>query len=312
MSESTSDSLDFSSDDSFVQEYNNKRLQELKNAIVPVQSQTDLEDKCSKSFHDHFVLLINPNIQETCHSFDSVYKLGTVIGDGGFGIVVQATNLITGKDVALKIQKHVEPSHVDVFRKEINNLKELLSSCSSFVCIEGWGMYQGKMFIAMEYLQGTTLTKYIEGADLMVKFVHGNDALSFDEFYNIASQLVIEVEYLHSKGMAHTDIKPENIMIHKGLVKIIDFGLGCSKQLNCHSGGTRKYMPRHIDTSLKGRQQADWYALGLTLIELATSKDAYLTSYFGPIQDYIKTLSLDKRIKTFIINVLDRADLQED
>lgn len=286
-------------DDSFIKKYEQQRLQELKQLSPRRDTKADdLEKKCSLNFHDHFAIMIGLEFTETCYGFDNVYELGQVIGEGSFGKVVKCRNKLTGNTVALKIQKGAEQNNVNMFRKELENLKKILKTCQSFVCIEGWGLYKGKIFIAMNYLQGKTLTDYIEENDTK---------MSYSEFKELANQLVSEVDSIHEQGLAHTDIKPDNIMIHNGQLRIIDFGLGCSKDSGCHSGGTPKYMPHDLDTTFTGRQKADWYALAMTLTELAVNSPIYLANFQESLEKYVETLNINKDTKEYILDVLDRA-----
>jgi hypothetical protein len=239
----------------------NKRVKEtdswIDNAIKRRKEvMTDLIPQESCILFDDFVILINPKITQACTTFDSVYDLGNLISSGAFGNVMKATNKLTGKQVAIKFQ--TKNANDDMFHTEIVNLKAVLNRCKSFVCIEGWGMRHGRVFIAMEYLKGITLRQFIN---------ENPDGVPISEFLDISEQLIEELEYIHNSGLAHTDIKPDNIIIDQDTneIRIIDFGLGCNSDTTCHFGGTTKYMPMFVESTLKGRMRSDWYSLALTL-----------------------------------------------
>lgn len=67
--------------------------------------------------------------------------------------------------------------------------------------------------------------QYADGGDLFDLIVK-NQKLSQKNALNYFAQVLLGLEYLHGKGVAHRDMKPENILISKGKIKIADFGLG--------------------------------------------------------------------------------------
>lgn len=215
-------------------------------------------DECSTNF-DNFVLLINPNIKDTCHSFDDVYDLKEKLGEGGFGVVYKAFNKKTNKTVAIKFQKRDDAEYM--FKIEISNLKIILDNCDMFICIEGWGLYKKKLFISMDYINGMTLREYINN-------LYENRDID-KIFYNVAKKLKYEIEIIHKYNLAHADIKPDNIIISDDKLRILDFGLGCNDiNIKCHKSGTSIYMPKYVENTLIGRQKTDWYALTLILLEI--------------------------------------------
>ena len=264
---------------------------------------------CSDKFNN-YVLLINKQFDKVCYNFNDVYTIGNKIGEGGFGYVHEGLNKLTNKKVAIKLQKILYgESSRDTFKREIDNLKEVVADCGHFICIEGWGMLNKKIVIIMEYVQGISLFEFINN------YLRRKDDIKMSEavFFIIAHQLYDSLKKLHSKGFAHTDIKPENIMIHiddkshKITVKIIDFGLGCTLRYPCHFGGTPHYIPKGMSNTLQGRQLADMYALALTLLELSqcvkyTGIDYYRFRKYRVA--YLTTLDIDENIKAFIKRIL--------
>lgn len=67
--------------------------------------------------------------------------------------------------------------------------------------------------------------EYADGGDLFDLIVK-NEKLTQKNALNYFAQVLLGLEYLHGKGVAHRDMKPENILISKGKIKIADFGLG--------------------------------------------------------------------------------------
>lgn len=93
--------------------------------------------------------------------------------------------------------------------------------------------------------------------------------------YHIFNQIVLGVEYIHSLGFAHRDLKMTNILIDsRQVVKIIDFGFACSaSRIHNMYCGTPSYMPPEIVQ--KGSYMAkpvDIWTLGCVLYKLATNE----------------------------------------
>lgn len=115
--------------------------------------------------------------------------------------------------------------------------------------------------ILMEYLQGETLTKYLE---------HNAPK---NERRRIADSIVDALEYVHSKGMIHGDMKPDNIMVntHGHSVKLIDFGLSDTDDFTLLKipGGTLAYAPPESNgPGYTSSMKSDVYSLGKVIENL--------------------------------------------
>jgi len=122
------------------------------------------------------------------------------------------------------------------------------------------------MFIISEFVDGETLRSRMQRQDFKVdaQFVK-----------RIIGQINDALAYIHSKQIVHRDLKPENILItHNGNnVKVIDFGLSDSDYHYLFKGaaGTRKYAaPEQLAENPSSSFKADYYSLGLILLELLT------------------------------------------
>ena len=122
--------------------------------------------------------------------------------------------------------------------------------------------------IVMEYIDGATLTEYIDG--------ERRGTLSEEQRRHIVDDLISAVGYLHSKGIIHRDLKPENIMIaHNGLqVKVIDFGMADTDSHTTlkQPAGTLRYMAPEQTTAYTPDVRNDIYSLGLILQDLDLGK----------------------------------------
>lgn len=148
------------------------------------------------------------------------------------------------------------------FYREIEILKELKHK--NIVSIIDSGIYEGKPFIVMDYVDGDSLDRIapklniIQKLDILISAANG-------------------IAYLHSKGIIHRDIKPENILVSKDLstVKIAD--LGISKVVYwkpiTQEGqilGTPAYMAPELLEGKSDDPRIDIYAFGITIYEVLT------------------------------------------
>ena len=146
----------------------------------------------------------------------SRYRVIEVLGSGGMGVVYLAEDALLNRKVALKVP-HVSstasPAMRDRFLREARSAAALEHSA---ICrVYETGEIDGQLFIAMEYVRGTTLETELR-----------QRRLTLDESLRIALSVVEALEEAHDRGIIHRDLKPANIMITpKGQVKLMDFGL---------------------------------------------------------------------------------------
>src|SRR5438552_3536383 len=154
------------------------------------------------------------------------YEIRSKIGEGGMGEVYLARDTQLDRLVAVKIlpaQIALDQQRLHRFLQEARAAAAL--SHPNIAHIYEIGEAGGGYFIAMEFVEGTSLDRKIAGRPLPVS-----------ECLDIAIQITDTLDEAHAKGITHRDIKSSNIMItSRGRVKVLDFGLAKVAQ----SAGTR-------------------------------------------------------------------------
>jgi serine/threonine protein kinase len=144
------------------------------------------------------------------------YTLVRPIGRGGMGEVYLAHDVRLGRKVALKLLPNLlrpDPDGERRFKHEARAASAI--SHPNIAHIYEIGEAEGRLFIAMEFVDGVTLRERLSKHDLL-----------FREALDIATQVASGIAAAHAEGIVHRDIKPENIIIRPdGLVKVVDFGL---------------------------------------------------------------------------------------
>lgn len=140
-----------------------------------------------------------------------------VVGQGAFATVKKAVERSTGKTFAVKIiSKRKVMGNMEGVSRELEVLQQL--DHPRIVRLKGFYEDKDSYYMVMEF---------VSGGDLM-DFVAAHGAVGEEAGKEISRQILEAVKYIHSKGISHRDLKPDNILIEQDdpvLVKITDFGL---------------------------------------------------------------------------------------
>lgn len=204
-------------------------------------------------------------------TFEGRYTIVNVIGIGGMATVYGAYDQVTGRSVAIKMMnKRLEHNarQIKLFVNESTALS--LLSHPNIVQVYNTVITNSTKYIIMEYVEGITLKKHIDH----------RGALPEREVIYYASQILSALDYIHSKGIVHCDIKPQNIiLLQNGSIKVADFGiarldamLDRSKEKNDVALGTVYYVSPEQAQGKAPIAESDIYSLGVMLYEAMTNR----------------------------------------
>ncbi len=200
------------------------------------------------------------------------YTLERELGRGGMGVVYLARDAQLDRPVALKFLGSLV-DHSEDFRKRFIREAKAAAKVNhpNIVSIYDISATEGKSYIAMEYVDGVTLHRYVAE----------KGALPPRETVAIARQVCSALAAIHQAGVIHRDLKPDNILIARGgLVKLGDFGLAKAEGMRLTGTnvvmGTPGYMSPEQAQGKPADARSDLYSFGLILHAMLTGKTWFL------------------------------------
>lgn len=220
------------------------------------------------------------------------FRLDSVLGRGGMGVVYRGTDLTNNQTVAVKVLQFNGSDIAHAIRRFKKEARILSSIQNPYVtAMLDVGEERGVHYLAMEFIDGTSLKDWLKNRAP----IHESEALQ------IVADICRALSGAHTQGIIHRDIKPDNILLAKLpkspndipaaelelsqlMVKLTDFGIARhvqqSSSMELTRAGTLLGTPMYMSPEqCKGHHEvgppADIYALGITLFELLTGQVPY-------------------------------------
>ena len=198
------------------------------------------------------------------------YRVDSVLGRGGMGVVYGAEDTNLGIPVALKMISR-EFARSDDFVRRFRSEARAMARITSPHIVRVMAMRQTEhgLFIVMECVSGGTVHDRMAGG-----------ALPWHDARPLLVQSLLALEHAHAVGIAHRDIKPRNLMLTEdGTVKVTDFGLAKMLQADPAAtvtkgvAGTLLYMsPEQVRADPTLDERSDLFSLGLTAYEMVAGR----------------------------------------
>lgn len=218
------------------------------------------------------------------------YVLQERIGGGGMGVVFRAYDRLTGQRVALKqVTRAIEDLQLGTSKKRLNLRLALaqefrvLSALRHphIISVLDYGFDEtGQPYFTMDLLENAP------------NILDAGWAESYDFRMKLFAQMVQALDYLHRWRILHRDLKPDNVMVVDGQVKVLDFGLALWRDQAEPDDvtGTLAYMSPEVLSGFPATEASDLYAAGVIGYELFAERHLYeFNSVTMLVNDILKT-----------------------
>jgi serine/threonine protein kinase/Tol biopolymer transport system component len=207
------------------------------------------------------------------------YEVLSSIGAGGMGEVYKARDTRLDRTVAIKVLPEHIAKREDLRTRFEREARAVASLNHPHICtLHDIGNQDGAGYMVMEYVEGETLAARIE-----------KGALPLDQALKWATQIADALDRAHRAGVTHRDVKPQNIMLTRDGVKVLDFGLAKSMPKPGPADetltaaltsegtvlGTPQYMAPEQFEGKEADARSDIWAFGALLYEMLTGRRAF-------------------------------------
>ncbi len=220
------------------------------------------------------------------------YRLNSRIGQGGFGAVYKATDLVLNREVAVKVLNITNEQQGDLVQRFITEaqIASKLKHANTMTIYDFGKTIDQRCFLVSELLVGQSLHEKLANGKLTVPYT-----------LEIIYQVCLALQEAHQNKIVHRDIKPANIYLNQpyygfGFVKLLDFGIAkiLEERSNTVTGqmmGTPHYMsPEQIVNIKLVDHKTDIYSLGIVVFHCIMGKVPFNDeSYFTIMKQQMST-----------------------
>jgi serine/threonine-protein kinase len=235
------------------------------------------------------------------------------LGGGGMGVVCSAEDLRLGRTVALKLLPDSVAGDARMLERFHREARAASSLNHSNICtIYESGEDGGRVFLAMELVEGETLRARVAGRPLAT-----------ESLLDIALQVAEALAAAHARGIVHRDVKPANVMYEpeSDTVKVTDFGIAritdSSKTKTGMVLGTPSYMSPEQLAGKKIDGRSDLFSLAVSLYQLLCGHLPFDGESMAQLMFKIANepapdiLQYNPRLPPALVAILDRAMAKE-
>ncbi len=207
---------------------------------------------------------------------DDTYRIDGMLGSGGMSIVYLARDVKLDREVAIKVVHDAQWSHA--LRREGQALAAV--NHPGVIAVHGMGNYLGHDYLVLERLRGRSLQERLDQRKAL---------FSIDETIDLAIGICDALSAAHRAGLAHRDLKPDNVFVCGARVVLLDFGLfvpECDAASIDQVAGSPEFMAPEVITRTVvpgAGPLVDLYALGIMMFEMLTGK----TPFNAELQDVV-------------------------
>jgi tetratricopeptide (TPR) repeat protein len=196
---------------------------------------------------------------------DRTYDLHGRMGEGGMGQIFRAVHLLDGRPVALKLVRieNEREAATREYRFALAREFQTLASLHhpNIIRVQSYGFDENRgPYFTMELLE-----------DALTIVAAGVGRLESEKL-ELVAQLLRALTYLHRRGVLHRDLKPPNVLVSRGEVKVLDFGLALARHETANFAGTIDYMAPELLSGARPSVASDLYSVGLILYQLLTER----------------------------------------
>ncbi|MFT3695863.1 MAG: serine/threonine-protein kinase [Kofleriaceae bacterium] len=208
---------------------------------------------------------------------DDKYVITQFLGEGGLGVVYQASHVRLGRNYAVKFPRGANVDHPKSRARFAIEARAAgrLEHPNIAAVVDFGETERGLPYLVMEYAHGRSLAELI-----------ADQPMSLDRVLDYALQIARGLAHAHAHGVIHRDLKPENVMVSEDHLKIVDFGIALLSELGDEGRlttkglvvGTPWYMSPEQLQGTPIDERSDQFSLGMIICEMILGRRVFTGS----------------------------------